>query len=198
MNEKTLPLKMSSSEWVNHVKEFLTPADLEEDTLFAFLHYLADLKILVHCEKDTWRWNGILDPLKWEEQKLFMQNEIERASHTESGFALPYFIGYKNIELPLLESLMGSAEKNKSSSSIKIKNIPKPEPASDFSNLQIVKKVGRQLKPFLDAELIIVSRLTGKHTSKTEARKLFHYMFGKMGSKAEPRKWEQLSRKRHR
>ena len=96
MNEKTLPLKMSSSEWVNHVKEFLTPADLEEDTLFAFLHYLADLKILVHCEKDTWRWNGILDPLKWEEQKLFMQNEIERASHTESGFALPYFIGYKN------------------------------------------------------------------------------------------------------
>ena len=78
------------------------------------------------------------------------------------------------------------------------KNTIKPEIASDLSNLQIVKKVGKQLKPFLDVETKIVSKLQGQHTTKIDARHLFQYIFGKINSKAKPRKWEQLSRKRHR
>ena len=75
---------------------------------------------------------------------------------------------------------------------------PDIKPASDLSNLQIVKKVGKQLQPFLRLEESIVSRLTGKQAGKQDAQKLFHYMFEKIGTKAEPRVWEQLSRKRHR
>ena len=106
---------------------------------------------------------------------------------------MPFFVKLESIKLPTLESLIGAEEKKARS-----KVIPKPERASDLSNLQIVKKVGRQLEPFLKAESTIVSRLIGEHTSKADARLLFNYMFGKMGSKAQPRKWEQLSRKRHR
>ena len=47
-------------------------------------------------------------------------------------------------------------------------------------------------------EEAVISRLVHKHVGKQDAQKLFHYMFGKVGSKAEPRVWEQLSRKRHR
>ncbi|MZH03739.1 MAG: hypothetical protein F3745_10200 [Nitrospinae bacterium] len=61
-----------------------------------------------------------------------------------------------------------------------------------------MKKVGKQLQPFLQVEESVVSRLVGKYLDKQGAQKLFHYMFGKSGCKAEPRTWEQLSRKRHR
>ena len=50
----------------------------------------------------------------------------------------------------------------------------------------------------LDAEKSIVERLIGKNTKKSDARNLFHYIFGKINAKAPPKKWEQLSRKRHR
>ena len=114
-------------------------------------------------------------------------------SQTKSGFALPFFIRLETIELPTLESLIETEDKE-----AKNNITTKPERSSDLSNLQIVKKVGRQLEPFLKAESTIVSRLIGEHTTKADARLLFNYMFGKMGSKAQPRKWEQLSRKRHR
>ncbi|NIP99626.1 MAG: hypothetical protein GWM98_03650, partial [Nitrospinaceae bacterium] len=74
---------------------------------------------------------------------------------------------------------------------------PMPERASDFSNLQIVKKVGRQLKPFLELEKNLLSRLQGPHTGKEDAQKIFNYILGKTQHKAQPRQWEQLSRRRH-
>ena len=95
--------------------------------------------------------------------------------------------------MPTLEALIGSEKSNDR----EIRNT-NPEFASDLSNLQIVKKVGQQLKPFLDVENKIVSKLQGKYTNKADARHLFQYIFGKINSKAKPRKWEQLSRKRHR
>ena len=127
------------------------------------------------------------------EQIQVMRDGMMRMAHTEIGFAMPFFIGFEKLKLPAIESLLESK-----GLAVKNKNTPKPELASDLSNLQIVKKVGRQLKPFLEAESIIVKRLLGKRTSKADARKLFQYMFGKINSKAQPRKWEQLSRKRHR
>ena len=76
--------------------------------------------------------------------------------------------------------------------------VPKVKPASNLSNLQIVKKVGKQLQPFMRMEEDVISRLVRTHVDKQDAQKLFHYMFSKVGFKAEPRVWEQLSRKRHR
>lgn len=179
--------------WVTILKENFTSDDLEDETLYAFLNYLIDLGLLIPSENDSLRWQGLANDLKREEQIPVMQTDLSRVSQTESGFALPFFIRLKTIKLPTLDSLIKTEEKKARS-----KIIPKPERASDLSNLQIVKKVGRQLEPFLKAESKIVSRLIGEHTTKADARRLFNYMFGKMGSKAQPRKWEQLSRKRHR
>ncbi len=185
--------KMKTFEWVNILKENITPDDLGSETLYALLNHLVDLGLLVPCDNDFLRWQGLANGLEWEEQKQVMQNGVLKMSQTEPGFALPFFIGFEAVKFPTLESLIDAEDKKAIS-----KNIPKPERASDLSNLQIVKKVGRQLEPFLKAESTIVSRLIGKQTTKADARHLFHYMFGKMGSKAQPRKWEQLSRKRHR
>ena len=114
-------------------------------------------------------------------------------SRTKSGLALSFFIGFEKIDLPTLEALIGSEKSND-----REKRNTKPELASDLSNLQIVKKVGKQLKPFLEVENKIISKLQGNYTTKVDARHLFQYIFGKINSKAKPLQWEQLSRKRHR
>ena len=184
---------MNALDWVSILKENFTSDDFEDETLYALLNYLIDLELLVSSENDSLRWQGLANDLEREEQIPLMQADLLKMSQSEPGFALPFFIRFESIKFPTLESLIGTEEKKSRS-----KIIPKPECASDLSNLQIVKKVGRQLEPFLKAESTIVSRLIGEYTTKADARRLFHYMFGKMGSKAQPRKWEQLSRKRHR
>ena len=69
---------------------------------------------------------------------------------------------------------------------------------SNLSNLQIVQKLGNQLRPFLDLERQTISRLRGAYTSKTDAQWLFNYILDKTRKKSPAKKWEQLSRKRHR
>ena len=188
-----LPKSMQVSSWVKLLTEDFTPDDLDKETAHSLLHYLEDLKLLIPFEKDTLKWKELRDGMALKEQIQVMRDGMIRIAHTEIGFAMPFFIGFKKLKLPAIESLLESKVV-----AVRNKNTPKPEVASDLSNLQIVKKVGRQLKPFLEAETIIVKRLIGKRTSKADARNLFQYMFGKMNSKAQPRKWEQLSRKRHR
>ena len=69
---------------------------------------------------------------------------------------------------------------------------------SDLSNLQIVQKLGNQLRPLLDLEQQTIARLQGKHTSQEDAQWLFSYILNKTRKKSPAKKWEQLSRKRHR
>ena len=183
---------MKISDWINFLKENFISDNLEDETLYALLNYLIDLGLLVSTENDSFEWQGLSNDVERVEKIRVMQTDFLRLSQSEPGFALPFFVRI-DTGLPTLESLIENKEKNATS-----KIIGQPERSSDLSNLQIVKKVGRQLEPFLKAESTIVSRLIGEHTSKADARLLFNYMFGKMGSKAQPRKWEQLSRKRHR
>lgn len=184
---------MNSYEWISFIKENFASEDLDDETLQALLKYLIDLELLIPSENDFLCWRGLVSDLEKEEQISLIQSDLSKASQSRPGFALPFFIGLDAVELPTLESLIENKEKKARS-----KIIPKPERASDLSNLQIVKKVGKQLEPFIQAEKVIVGRLMGGHTTKADAKLLFHYMFGKMGSRAQPRKWEQLSRKRHR
>ena len=188
-----LPKSMQVSSWIKLLTEDFTPDDLDKETAHSLLHYLEDLKLLIPFENDTLKWKELRDGMALKEQIQVMRDGMMRIANTEMGFAIPFFIGFEKLKLPAIESLLESKVV-----AVRNKNTPKPELASDLSNLQIVKKVGRQLKPFLEAETIIVKRLIGKRTSKADARKLFQYMFGKINSKAQPRKWEQLSRKRHR
>ena len=188
-----LPESMHVSDWVKLLTADFTPDDLDEETAYSLLHYLEDLQLLIPFENDTLKWKELRDGMLLKEQIQVIRDGMIKMAHTEIGFAMPFFIGFEKLKLPTIESLLESKEL-----AVKNKNTRKAELSSDFSNLQIVKKVGRQLKPFLEAESIIVERLLGKRTSKADARKLFQYMFGKINSKAQPRKWEQLSRKRHR
>jgi len=186
--------KMNLNEWTLFFLEFIVSDDLNEELVESLLRHLADLGVLLPCDGNVWEWCDSEVELKGLVAKV--KKDLELLCESESGFALAYFIGYKELNKKPLD---GKAASNDS------KNITRKrseffsnKPASDLSNLQIVKKTGKQLQPFLQLEESIVSRLTGKQASKQDAQKLFHYMFGKIGAKAEPRVWEQLSRKRHR
>lgn len=189
--------RMGLPEWVDFFMEFIVPDDLSEGVTESFLRHLADLEVLVPVNEDIWRW-GVCNSLVDSTSLIAMvQTDLELLNEAESGFALAYFIGYKDLHKKSLFTKTDSPDsKNINQKSNEF--VPGVKPTSDLSNLQIVKKVGKQLQPFLQMEEAIISRLVAKHVGKQDAQRLFHYMFGKVGSKAEPRVWEQLSRKRHR
>ena len=185
--------KMSLDAWGKFLIEFIVSNDLSEELVGSFLRHLADLGVLLPCDDDVWEWCNSEVALKNLIARI--KNDLESLSDSESGFALAYFIGYKRLNKKPLDDKVDSKDNiNRKQSKLP----PDIKPASDLSNLQIVKKTGKQLQPFLQIEESVVSRLTGKHVGKQDAQKLFHYMFGKVCAKAEPRVWEQLSRKRHR
>ena len=185
--------KMSLDAWGKFLIEFIVSSDLSEELVGSFLRHLADLGVLLPCDDDVWEWCNSEVELKNLIARI--KNDLESLSDSESGFALAYFIGYKKLNKKPLDDKVDSKDNiNRKQSKLP----PDIKPASDLSNLQIVKKTGKQLQPFLQIEESVVSRLTGKHVGKQDAQKLFHYMFGKVCAKAEPRVWEQLSRKRHR
>lgn len=184
---------MQLHEWVCFFRQYIVSEDLGEEITESFIKHLADLKILVFADEDIWQWgNSVIDP---ENLISAVKSDLETLSESESGFALAYFITYKNLDKkPLFtDSIDAKDERNKSDDSPS-----QGKPASNLSNLQIVKKVGRQLQPFIEIEESVIRRLVGNHVDKHDAKRLFHHMFSKVGSKAEPRVWEQLSRKRHR
>ncbi len=185
--------KMSLDAWGKFLIEFIVSNDLSEELVGSFLRHLADLGVLLPCDDDVWEWCNSEVELKNLIARI--KNDLESLSDSESGFALAYFIGYKKLNKKPLDDKVDSKDNINWKQS---KLPPDIKPASDLSNLQIVKKTGKQLQPFLQIEESVVSRLTGKHVGKQDAQKLFHYMFGKVCAKAEPRVWEQLSRKRHR
>lgn len=184
--------RMSVADWLNYFIEFIVHGDLSEEVAESFLRHLADLGLLLPHEGDNWEWCDCDSQLNSKSLLAKVKKDIEVVSDSEPGFALAYFIGYKNLEKKPLSAKTDSKKNNQKGNELSGK------PASNLSNLQIVKKMGKQLQPFLQIEEAIVSRLVGKHVDKQDAQKLFHYMFSKVGSKAEPRSWEQLSRKRHR
>ncbi|MBT3921362.1 MAG: hypothetical protein HOF21_02185 [Nitrospina sp.] len=188
-------------EWISFFIEFIVPDDLSEETVELFLRYLADINALTLADDSLWEWKDWGSRIQPENLVSVVQNDLESLCDRESGFALPYFIGFKDLSKKYIDAtteLQDEDSLKKNRNRKQRGGAEKSIPASDFSNLQIVKKVGKQLQPFMQIEESIVSRLVGERVSKQDAKKLFHYMFGKMNSKAEPRVWEQLSRKRHR
>ncbi|MZG29620.1 MAG: hypothetical protein F3741_02260 [Nitrospinae bacterium] len=191
--KKLYSSKMDLEGWLCFFKQYIVFDDLGEEVTESFLKHLADLNVLRHIDSDIWQWgDAVIDS---ESLISTVQSDLEELSKTESGFALAYFIAYKAFDKkPLFtESMDANITQQKGDD-----HTSQGRPASNLSNLQIVKKVGRQLQPFMEIEESVIKRLVGNHTEKPDAKRLFHYMFGKVGSKAGPRTWEQISRKRHR
>ena len=193
MGEET-PIDISSSsgaDWVKWLKQTLPASNLEEATMQSLLHHLADLQIFSAVGDASWKLSSLSDTKvdsKTLQQKFL--DHLKKISGTYRGFILGYFLGDSR---PLSQALLekSSAE---SGAGPDLDKVPAKK-SSNLSNLQIVKKVGRQLQPFIELENKVTSRLLGKYTSKEDAQRIFHYVLSR--EKAPPKKWEQLSRKRH-
>jgi len=194
--EKSLNQAHHLDQWAVWFKKEFAPADLDEDGVLAYLHHFADLGILESLENaGKWQLSGIEFDSNPENIRGKVLDRLEALSRTTAGFAVIFFLGRRADLPPVSQATSASVEKTAAKFNANV--APNLKTASDLSNLQIVKKVGRQLQPFLEFEKATVSRLLGTHTRQKEARVIFNYILRHTREKAEPKKWEQLSRKRH-
>jgi len=182
-------------QWAVWFEKEFAPADLNTAGVLAFMHHFVDLGILESSlDEGRWKLAGIDIDSKPQNIREKIFDRLEILSKTTAGFAVNVFLGRQPDIPPASQETAASVRKI----TPKIyENSPNLEKASDLSNLQIVKKVGRQLKPFLEFEKETISRLMGIHTQQKEARVIFNFILRHTRTKAEPKKWEQLSRRRH-
>ena len=190
----------SSNFWIDLLRDGILLTEVNADQARSLFLHLADLEVFEPDEEDLWKWKNP-EPIKSPDAfKKFIEKRLAGLSETEEGFVLNYFLAApaqnpKKIPgFPQDDSDSTSRNKKKSSGSSRNINPPK---SSDPSTLQIVKKYGRQVQSFMELEQDMVDRLIGKHTAKSDARRIFNFVLGKMKVKTEPRPWEQLSRRRH-
>jgi hypothetical protein len=177
--------------WISCLKSGIVSPDMPTEVAYAFFHHLADLGIFERVDGELWRLTRT-DTFEVTDKIVLAQRLDELASINEALF-MPYFF-HPPKDLPDIFSL-------------KFESQPLPQAqdtgdlagkkASDLSNLQIVRKVGRQLEPFIQLEKYFFSQVEGPNTSKEDARILFSYLLEKNREKGKPREWEQLSRRRH-
>ena len=169
----------------------LTP-DVDSATVVALCCHLADLGVLEKVEEENWA----LLPVSG--NSLPVEDEMAKCLNdlciTEQGFALRYFL--KDPPPPIANNThdegVSEAEENpKSNPQLLVQK------TSNLSNLQIVKKYGRQVQSFIELEKNYTKKLLGPQTTSKEARKIFNFILSRLQQKTEPRSWEQLSRRRH-
>ena len=191
-------LAHSENLWFHWFRDgFLNP-DIDESGVQSVIHYLADLNVLEYQLDGGLCLRGIKEGNTIDEVKSFLLKTFDDLRHTEGGFAIVYFLaGISKEKLPSLK--IENSSPNPERKSIFGKSVSGGKAkSSDLSNLQIVKKWGNQLRSDLELEQQTISRLRGKYTSQEDAQWLFSYILNKTRQKAPEKKWEQLSRKKHR
>ena len=195
---ETPHLYHSSSLWFAWLRDGVLNNDIDTNGEKPILHYLIDLNIFKVNSTGLLKIVMATDNQSSETVKISLIESLKSMSQDKNGFALLYILaGFSENQLPPLS--LGDV-----STEIKRKNIfnkgylPSVNKSSNLSNLQIVKKWGNQLRPFLDLEQKTIARLQGMHTSQKDSQWLFNYILNKTKKKSPAKKWEQLSRKRHR
>jgi len=192
MNDK-FPTRTRAS-WAAWLKDGLLAAEVDEATAAALCGHLADLGVLKREGEDDWR---IASPFT--ESAVSIQEQMAQRLNdlcaTEQGFALHYFL--KHSPVPQKTGESGEPESSEAGGPADSNARLKDRPSSNLSNLQLVKKYGRQVQSFVELEKSFTDKLSGKHTTLKEARKMFNFILSRMKQKTEPRPWEQLSRRRH-
>ena len=195
---KTPHLKHSEGLWFDWFRDGILNADIDDAGEKPVLHYLVDLSVLECDSKGLLKLSGVGEGQSSHEVKSILLKSLNGLSQTENGFALVYFLSsFSNNKLPPLMKEDPSPE-TKRKNIFEKSCLPSEKKSSDLSNLQIVKKWGNQLRPFLDIEQKTIARLRGRYTSQEDAQWLFSYILNKTKQKSPAKKWEQLSRKRHR
>jgi hypothetical protein len=189
MNDRNLQQSIFS--WVKLLKDSVLISDVDNATVAALCCHLADLGVLQKAGEDKWGFAPVADcSLTVEEEMRKCLNDL---CATEQGFALRYFL--KNPP-PIAEGTHGQ-EALKAEDKSKVNPQLLDQKTSNLSNLQIVKKYGRQVQSFMELEKSYTEKLLGPQTTLKEARKIFNFIMSRMQQKTEPRPWEQLSRRRH-
>jgi hypothetical protein len=189
----------TTGQWVEWLLDEIINPDLGAEETHSILHHLADLKIFKSDGEGAWKLSGLEPNCTGEDARLILQELLAGVSATEPGFALIYFFPRKDdLPLPPLQESEDSSTASIKKSLFTKSKASGVEVSSDLSTLQIVKRWGNHLRPFLDLEEKVIARLKGKYTTREDAQRLFSYILDKTRKKTSPKQWEQLSRKRHR
>ena len=191
-------LNYSEDLWFEWFRDGILNTDIDGTGETPILHYLLDLSVLESEGNGLLKLSKVSKEQSSHEVKNRQLEALNDLSKTENGFALVYFLSsFSDKKLPPLiteEDTSSSKRKN----IFKNSYLPGVKKSSNLSNLQIVKKWGSQLSPFLDVEQKTIERLRGTYTSQEDAQWLFSYILNKTRKKSPAKKWEQISRKRHR
>jgi hypothetical protein len=179
------------SSWVELLRNSVLISDVDNATVTALCCHLVDLGVLLKSEEDSFKLTPDSD------ESLSIEEEIEKRLNdlctTEQGFALRYFL---KAPPPIANE---NHSEETSEAETHSNNNPQllDQKTSNLSNLQLVKKYGRQVQSFIELEKSYTEKLLGPQTTSKEARKIFNFILSRMQQKTEPRSWEQLSRRRH-
>ena len=189
MNGKNL--QQSTSFWVELLRGSILIPETDNATVSALCCHLADLGVLEKSGEDHWQLaSGRGETLTVDEE---MKKRLNDICVTEQGFALRYFLkDPPPVANDNLDKEVSEAD-HKSTANPQLLD----QKTSNLSNLQLVRKYGRQVESFVELEKSYTEKLLGPHTTLKEARKIFNFMLSRMKQKTEPRSWEQLSRRRH-
>ena len=191
-------LNYSEDLWFEWFRDGILNTDIDGTGETPILHYLLDLSVLESEGNGLLKLSKVSKEQSSHEVKNRQLEALNDLSKTENGFALVYFLSsFSDKKLPPLiteERISSSKRKN----IFKKSYLHSEKKSSNLSNLQIVKKWGSQLRPFLDVEHKTIERLQGKFTTQEDAQWLFSYILNKTRKKSPAKKWEQISRKRHR
>jgi hypothetical protein len=183
--------QQSISSWVELLRGSILIPEADNATVSALCCHLIDLGVLEKSEDEFWQL------AQSENSSLTVDEEMKKRLKdicvTEQGFALRYFL---KDPPPIAND---NLDEEVSEADHKLTTNPQllDQRTSNLSNLQIVKKYGRQVQSFIELEKSYTEKLLGPQTTSKEARKIFNFILSRLQQKTEPRSWEQLSRRRH-
>lgn len=179
----------TAQDWISLLKEGIVTPDANDEVLHSFIKHLANLGIFESRGGEMWALalRDVSSSVETIHEALLRNFDALRKG--ESGFILRYFLSREtspnnDFPLPAMDKHFKESD-------------GRPKKTSDLSVHHIVRKMGRQLSPFIEFEKNIVSRLEGGCVSRSDAKKLYKFMLSKMRDREKPRHWEQVSRRRH-
>ena len=174
--------------WVSILRDGIVVDEASDVVLRPLIRHLADLGAFEYCGDDLWALAKGQGTASGEGVSDGLSRHFVSLAQEKNGFILKYFSREVPADTEFDLPAKGVGFK-KSGGSLKI--------SADLSNYQIVRKMGRQLSPFIELENDIVNRLEGRRVTRSDAKILFKFVFSKMRTMAKPRQWEQISRRRH-
>lgn len=183
--------QQSISFWVELLRGGILIPDADQATVTALCCHLADLGVLAKAGKEHWQLTQGRDSSLTVDEE--MKKRLKDICVTEKGFALRYFLKDPPplANDKLVDEVSQADHKPEGNSQLL------GQKTSNLSNLQIVKKYGRQVHSFMELEKSYTEKLLGPQTTSKEARKIFNFILSRLQQKTEPRSWEQISRRRH-